>query len=759
MVCEFLAPTFLSLEIFTWLLNNVNNRKVGSMEQVKENTLAEPSQTEVIEDNQEPAVPTGLLSLVMMLQFHKKPADPEVLRHEFCPEGGDMDPILMVRAAKKLGVKARRATLKPERLEKAAFPLVAHAKDETFFIIGAANQGKVLIHVPGDRPQQITDDELWERWDGDAVLITSRSFLSGSERKFDLSWFIPVVVKYRKIFKEVLVVSFFIQLFALVTPLFFQVVMDKVLVHRGLTTLDVLVVGLLTITVFDVVLNGLRTYVFSHTTSRVDVELGARLFDHLMRLPIGFFNARPVGQVVARVRELESIRSFLTGNALTVVLDLFFTFVFFAVMFQYSTTLTWIVLASIPVYVIISVLITPELRNRTEEKFRRGAVNQAFLTESITGMETLKAMAVEPQMRQRWEEQLAGYAKASFRSVVLGVFGGQSVQMVSKVVTAVLLWKGAHLVIAGQLSVGQLIAFNMLSGQVAAPILRLAQLWQDFQQFRISMERLGDVLNVPTEPQQGLDRPSLPPIKGDIVFERVLFRYDTMAPEVLKQLSVNIKAGQIIGVVGRSGSGKSTLTKLVQRLYIPESGKVTIDGNDVSLLDPAWLRQQVGVVLQENILFNRSVRDNIALSDPAISMDRVVHASKLAGAHDFVLELPHGYDTELGERGAGLSGGQRQRIAIARALITDPRILIFDEATSALDYESERAIQDNMEDICRDRTVIIIAHRLSTVRHCDRIITVEDGQVIEDGTHEELLQLDGRYSNLWAAQVGETMQS
>ncbi|MCG8567055.1 MAG: cysteine peptidase family C39 domain-containing protein, partial [Desulfobacterales bacterium] len=434
-------------------------------ESIKEKINPVPPQADAEEVPVQPReVPTGLLSLVMMLQFHKKPADPEVLRHEFCPEGGDMDPLLMVRAAKKLGVKARRTTIKQDRLEKAVFPLVAHAKDETFFIIGAAREEKVLVQVPGERPLQINVDELWERWDGDAILITSRSFLSGGERKFDLSWFIPVVVKYRKIFKEVLLVSFFIQLFALVTPLFFQVVMDKVLVHRGLTTLDVLVVGLVTITFFDVILNGLRTYVFSHTTSRVDVELGSRLFDHLLRLPIAFFNARPVGQVVARVRELESIRSFLTGNALTVVLDLFFTFIFFAVMFQYSTTLTWIVMGSIPIYIIISILITPELRSRTEEKFQRGAINQSFLTESITGMETLKAMAVEPQMRQRWEEQLAGYVKASFKSVVLGVFGGQSVQLVSKIVTAILLWKGAHLVIAGELSVGQLIAFNMLSG-------------------------------------------------------------------------------------------------------------------------------------------------------------------------------------------------------------------------------------------------------------------------------------------------------
>ena len=703
----------------------------------------------------EPPVPTGLLCLVMLLQHLKKPADANTLAHEFCPGGRDMDPTTMVRAAKKLGIKARRVTIKPKRLEKAAFPVIAHKSDGQYFLIGAVKEGQVLVQVPGQQPEQMTVDELWENWDGDAVLMTRRSLLAGSDRKFDITWFIPVVVKYRKLFKEVLLVSLFIQFFALVTPMFFQVVMDKVLVNRGLTTLDVLAVGLLVITVFDIVLNGLRTYVFSHTTSRVDVELGARLFDHLMRLPISYFGSRPVGQIVARVRELESIRSFLTGNALTVVLDLLFTFVFFFVMFHYSPTLTWFVLASIPVYFVISILITPELRKRTEEKFQRGAVNQAFLTESITGMETLKSMAVEPQMRQKWEEQLAEYVRASFRSVVLGIYGGQSVQLVSKIVTVILMWTGAQLVINGEMTMGQLIAFNMLSGQVAAPILRLAQLWQDFQQFRISLERLADVLNVPTEPQQSLDRPSMPPVQGDISFDHVHFRYSPQGPEILRGVNLEIKAGQVLGVVGRSGSGKSTLTKLVQRLYIPESGTVMVDGHDLTLLDPAWLRQQIGVVLQENILFNSSVKDNIALSDPAMSMDSIIAAAKQAGAHDFILKLPQGYDTELGERGAGLSGGQRQRIAIARALVTNPRILIFDEATSALDYESERAIQDNMKEICAGRTVIIIAHRLSTVRGCDRIVAIEEGVVVEDGTHEELLEQKGRYATLWSAQIGE----
>ncbi|TQV78591.1 type I secretion system permease/ATPase [Denitrobaculum tricleocarpae] len=701
------------------------------------------------------AADTGVLCLTMMLHFLKLPADPEQIRHEYSPNGAPLDVMSLVRAARQLEVKARAVRVKPKRLEKSPFPAIAEAGDGTFFILARIAEGKALVHVPGQRPETITVDELLQRGTGQFIFLTRRAQLAGEDRRFDFTWFIPSIVKYRRLFGEVLLASLFLQLFGLVTPLFFQVVIDKVLVHRGLTTLDVLVVGLLAITVFEIILGGLRTYIFSHTASRVDVELGARLFRHLLALPIAYFGARQVGQTVARVRELESIRSFLTGNALTVVLDLLFTFVFFAVMYYYAPVLTWIVLGSIPFYVILSVAITPELRRRVEEKFQRGAVNQAFLVESVSGVETLKAMAVEPQMRQRWEEQLAEYVRASFRSVVLGMIGSQGVTLINKVVIAAVLWVGAKLVINGELTVGQLIAFNMLSGQVNQPILRLAQLWQDFQQFRISLDRLGDVLNAPAEPAQSPNRPALPAIKGDIIFDRTVFRYTPEGPEVLRGISLDIKAGQVIGVVGRSGSGKSTLTKLIQRLYVPESGRVLVDGTDLAMVDPTWLRRQVGVVLQENVLFNRSVRDNIALADPAISMEQVIEAAELAGAHEFILELAEGYDTILGERGSSLSGGQRQRIAIARALVTNPRVLIFDEATSALDYESERIIQDNMRSICAGRTVIIVAHRLSTVRRADRIVTIEAGQVVEDGTHEELLRSDGRYAALYKHQTGE----
>jgi subfamily B ATP-binding cassette protein HlyB/CyaB len=553
---------------------------------------------------------------------------------------------------------------------------------------------------------------------------------------------------------EVLVASFFLQIFALVSPLFFQVVIDKVLVHQSLRTLDVLVAGLVAISVFEVVLGILRTHLFSHTTNRIDVELGARLFHHLLALPLAYFQARRVGDTVARVRELENLRNFITGSALTLVIDLFFTSVFLVLMAFYSPLLTWIVLASFPFYIAISAGATPLFRYRLDQKFKRGAENQSFLVESVTGVETLKSMAVEPQMQRRWEEQLAGYVAASFRVISLGNVASQGVQLVNKLNTAALLYFGATLVIDGNLTVGELVAFNMLAARVTAPVLRLAQLWQDFHQARLSVTRLGDILNTTAEPTYSPGRAALPAIRGEVTFEHVGFRYRIDGPQVLHDVSLKIPAGQIVGIVGSSGSGKSTLGKLIQRLYLPESGRVLVDGIDLAAVDPSWLRRQVGVVLQDNILFNRSVRDNIALADPALSMERVIAAAKLAGAHDFVLELQDGYDTVIGERGATLSGGQRQRIAIARALTTNPRILIFDEATSALDYESERIIQHNMREITAGRTVLIIAHRLSTVRMADRIVTIERGRLVEDGSHEQLIGTGGRYATLHRVQAG-----
>lgn len=697
---------------------------------------------------------SGLLCTVLIARFYQLAADADQLKHQFASDAA-FECATIVRAARQLGLRSRLFTQPPEDLKHLPVPAIFQRQDGSFVILLKVADDKVLLHDPLAQGQSTaTHADFFESISGSYVLLTRRSFLGAAGQTFDISWFVPALMKYRRLFADVLIASFFVQLFALVTPLFFQVVIDKVLAHHAVSTLNVLAIGLLIISVFDVLLNGLRNYVFAHTTNRVDVTLGARLFNHLLRLPIAYFQVRRVGDTVARVRELETIRNFITGSALTLVIDLFFMVVFFAVMFYYSATLTWIVMGSLPCYLLLSLLVTPILRRRLDEKFRRGAENQAFLVESVTGMETLKAMAVEPQMQRRWEEQLAGYVNVSFETQNLGNISNQCATLISKVVTVSLLWVGASLVIDGDLSVGQLIAFNMISGRVSAPILRLVQLWQDFQQAGVSIERLGDVLNAPPEPGHNPNRTALPKIQGRVTFERVTFRYGPDRPQVLDGVNLDIKPGEIVGIVGRSGSGKSTLTKLAQRLFVPETGRVLMDGVDLAQVDPAWLRRQVGVVLQESVLFNRSVRDNIALANPAASMEAVVQAAKMAGAHEFILELPEGYDTSVGEQGTALSGGQKQRIAIARALLTNPRILIFDEATSALDYESERKVQDNMRIICQGRTVFIIAHRLSTVRDAHRIIVMDKGKVVEEGSHDQLLQTGGHYANLHAYQIG-----
>jgi ATP-binding cassette, subfamily B, bacterial HlyB/CyaB len=691
-------------------------------------------------------------TFVTLLTLQGIPADASQIKHRF--GGAVMGPEDMLRLALAMGLKARILRTRWDRLPHTPLPGIGVLKTGGFLLIAKSDAEKVLVQAPGFRPQLMSRADFEAGWDGRLLLVTTRAALVNLARRFDLSWFLGAIWKYRHLLSEVLIASFFLQVLALISPLFFQVVIDKVLVHRTETTLDVLIIGLVCIALFEAILGGLRTYLFAHTTNRIDVELGARLFRHLLALPLAYFQARRVGESVARVRELENIRVFITSSALTLIIDLFFTFIFLAVMFVYSAILTAVAAAAFPFYILISAGATPVFRQRLEEKFQRGAENQAFLVESVTGVETLKSMAAEPQMQRRWEEQLAAYVSASFRVLSLGNIATESVQLINKIVTAFILFFGARFVMDGSLTVGELVAFNMLASRVNTPVLRLAQIWQDFHQTRISVGRLGDILNTPPEPLFALGRAALPSIRGHIAFEQVTFRYRIDGPEILSDVSFSIPAGQIVGIVGPSGSGKSTLAKLIQRLYVPESGRVLVDGTDLALADPAWLRRQSAIVLQENILFNRSVRDNIALANPSAPMDAVIAAAELAGAHDFILQLPEGYDSIIGERGSTLSGGQRQRVAIARALMQNPRILIFDEATSALDYESERVIQANMRAIASGRTVLIIAHRLSAVRFADRILTIERGRLAEDGTHDQLIKTGGRYASLHRLQAG-----
>ncbi|ADG11520.1 type I secretion system permease/ATPase [Caulobacter segnis] len=700
----------------------------------------------------DPTAESGPIALASLLAMHRIATDAAQLRHAI-GHHQPLSPIDLVRLARKHeGVRARHRTARWADLTKLPLPALARGVDG-WFILGRVAGEDALVQYPGAEIAKIARPTLEADWTGDLVLITTREDVGGSTRAFDLSWFVPQIAKYRRLIGEVLLITLAINLLGLAAPLFFQNIVDKVLVHNTLSTLTVLAIGFVAVSLWETAFGWLRTRLYSETSQKIDVELGSKLFWHMLRLPLGYFEARRVGDTAMRVRQLESIREFLTNASLTVLVDPLFTIVFLVAMWVYSPSLFLISVLALPAYVAVAVLITGPLRARINEKFERGAANNALLIESIGGIQTVKASAVEPQWQDRWERQLAGYSLASQHVINLGNTGSQAIQLISKLNMAAILYFGAKAVIAHDLTVGGLVAFNMFAQRVSGPVIRMAQLWQDFQQVRLSIDRLGDVLNQPTEPGAG-SRVTLPDIVGTISFEGVKFRYGLDGPWTLEDIDLVVPAGRSIGIVGSSGSGKSTLTKLLQRLYVPASGRVLIDGVDIAQIDPAWLRRQIGVVLQENLLFTRSVRENIAIANPATPLEAVIEAAKLAGAHDFITRLPQGYDSLIEERGTNLSGGQRQRLAIARALVTNPRILIFDEATSALDAESEEIIQANLKAMARGRTVLIIAHRLSAIRQCDSIIALEKGRIVERGDHAELMAFNGRYADLHRRQLG-----
>lgn len=702
---------------------------------------------------------SGLVAFATVLAVHRIAVDVGQLRHSL----GHHRPIdaddLKRLARRQADVRARGLWTSYDKLARTPLPALANGP-AGWFVIAQVSEDEAIIQPPcpsldGVQPQvlKVTRDALQAMWSGELVLIATREGVGGVSRAFDVSWFIPQIVKYRRLIGEVLLVTLAINLLGLASPLFFQNVIDKVLVHNTLDTLTILVIGFGVVSIWETLFGWLRTRLYSRTSQKIDVELGTKLFRHLLGLNLSYFEARRVGDVAMRVRQLETIREFLTNASLTVLVDPFFTIIFLIVMWVYSPTLFLIAVLAIPCYAAVAFFVTGPLRTRIEEKFERSAANNALLVESIGGIQTVKAGAVEPQWQDRWDRQLAGYSQANQKVIDLGNTGSQLIQLISKINMVLILYFGARAVIEKDLTVGGLVAFNMFAQRVSGPVIRIAQLWQDFQQVRIAVERLGDVLNQPVEPGSG-SRAALPAVKGHVAFEGVKFRYGLEGPWTLEDIDLAIPAGATLGIVGSSGSGKSTLTKLLQRLYVPAAGRVLIDGVDIAQIDPAWLRRQIGVVLQENLLFNRSIRENIALANPAMPLERVIEAANLAGAHEFIVRMPQGYDTPVEERGTNLSGGQRQRLAIARALVTSPRILILDEATSALDAESEEIVQKNLKAIAEGRTVIIIAHRLSAVRQCDMLITLEAGRIVEHGSHAELLAANGRYADLHRRQSG-----
>lgn len=661
----------------------------------------------------------------------------------------------IIRTAKSLGMKVKSGSFSESAIEKITVPVIVQRKQGDFFIVLKRDtNGWTILNPESGAPAHITAQEFDNQY-VERMIILGKGKAAGQEtvQKFGFRWFIPTILKFKWQFISVLVAVFIIQIFGIMTPLMTQVVVDKVLSHQAINTLYTIAIGIFIAYIYELIISLAKNYLFVHTTNRIDVILSYKLFHHLFALPLKYFESRRVGETVARVRELDSIRSFLTGTPLSSMIDMVFIVVYIAVMFLYSVPLSIIVIASIPFFAILSLVVTPLFKRSLDRKFEAGAKAQSFLVESINGIQTVKSFALESDFEDKWGELQADCVSAGYKTSMISSTSGTVANFIQRIADLLILVFGAKAVISGSMTIGQLVAFRMLSGRVSGPVLRLVQLWQEYQQASLSVKRIGDIFNSPVEQSDMGKQQKLPAIQGNIGFENVRFRYRVDASDVIHNMSFDIPANRIVGFVGRSGSGKSTISKLIQRLYIPQSGKITVDGMDLSLMNPKQLRSQIGVVLQENFMFNGTVAENIAIHCPDKSMEEIVQAAKVAGAHDFIMELQEGYNTMIGEKGVSLSGGQKQRVAIARAIINNPRILIFDEATSALDYESESIIQNNMKDICQGRTVIIIAHRLSTLRIADEIMVVDKGEIIERGSHDELMNQGGFYNYLYNQQL------
>ncbi len=696
---------------------------------------------------------TGIACLDIVARMNRVDVDMRAIVKEYGIETVDLPVEDLMRIAKNTGFKIKRKKIEIAEISpQYPLPAIAQMKDNSYVVILGIkkDENKVLVLNPLASQPEPMDIEDFESQINDGIFILKHKNVV-SDMKFGFKWFFNEIMNYKKIIAQVLLGSFVIQLFGLVTPLFTQVILDKVLVHRTISTLNVLGFAFVVVAGFEFLLNLSRNYIFMHTTNKIDAKLGSKLFKHLFRLYYVYFENRQVGNIIARVRELDRIREFITNKCVSVVIDSFFSLVFVAIMLLYSVKLTLIAVSFVAIIGFIYLVVTPELRTRLEEKFQMGAIQNSYLVESVTGIQTVKSLSIEGSMFRKWEEKLGQYLKSSFNLAVIGNFTGSFCTLLQKLMTISILYLGVMLVINNQLTIGQLIAFQMFAGQFSGPILRLVNLWNDLQQALLSVDRIGDILNSPQE-IQSKDAITLRNVHGDIKVENLSFKYNLEAPMVLNRINLDIKAGMRVGFVGRSGSGKSTITKLIQRLYYTTEGTIFIDGIDIRNVNPVWLRTHIGIVLQENYLFSGTIKENIALPRPNMPMEAIIEVSKISGAHEFISKLPKGYDTEVGERGSSLSGGQKQRIAIARALITNPKILIFDEATSALDYESERIIKKNLNVITRGRTTIIIAHRLSTIKDCDLIVCFDNGNIVEQGTHEELLAKGGYYKHLYDAQ-------
>ena len=641
----------------------------------------------------------------------------------------------------------------PDLLTRLPFPAFALINGHPL-VLWQARQQQLLIGDPVAGQRWIDATELLNDVAGEqlAVLCLERS-ASTPKARFGFNWFVPAIQKHRSALLQVVITSFFVQLLGLFNPLLIQQIIDAVISQGNYSSLNVLGTLLVAMALAQALLGSLRTYLFSDTTNRIDISLGATIIHHLLRLPLGYFAKRPVGEVSSRIAELEKIRSFLTGTALTVLLDAIFSVVYIAVMLLYSVPLTFASLGVLPLFVGLTMGVAPIIRRQLRQQAEANARVQSHLVETLSGMETVKGQGMELPSEWRWEQLYGGQIEAGFRNTITSTAAGSANQFLGQVSGLIVIWFGAMLVLEGKMTLGQLIAFRILSGYVTSPLLRLASLWQNFQETALSLERLSDIVDHREEIEiAGENLPPIPPLQGAISYEGVNFRFGTSGPLQLLNVNFEIPAGSFIGIVGSSGSGKSTMLKLLTRLFDPLEGTIRIDGYDISKVDLYSLRTQVGVVPQDSLLFDGTVQANIALTRPDASFEEITGAAQVACAHDFIQALPGGYSSSVGERGSALSGGQRQRMAIARMVLKRPRLLVLDEATSALDVNTEQQVTRNLAEVYRGSTVLFITHRLGSLRHADRILVMHEGSLVEQGTHTELMQLGGRYATLYRQQ-------
>jgi ATP-binding cassette, subfamily B, bacterial HlyB/CyaB len=698
---------------------------------------------------------SALACFQMLSQLWKMPFRRDVLRRALINQKqrtGSVSLQFCGAIAELMGLTAQLAVIPADALTQLQTPVMVYWQ-EHFVLLYHVSEKSVVLASPDRGLVRIKPSAFTDWWEEEGEVLLLQPTRDTPQRKFGLSWFIPSVVQYRRVLLTVLIASFFVQLLGLANPLITQVIIDKVIIQNAAETLNILGSLLIGMAVLEGIIGTLRMNLFVDTTNRIDMKLGSEVIDHLLRLPLSYFEKRPVGELSTRINELENIRQFLTGTALTVVLDAVFSVIYIVVMIFYSPLLTIVALATIPLFGLLTLTVSPILRGQARLKAERNAEQQSYLVEVVSGVQTVKAQNIELQSRWKWQERYARYVTAGFKTVMTSTTSGALSAFLNQLSSLLLLWVGAYLVLKGQLTLGQLIAFRIIAGYTTSPLLRLIQLWQNFQETALSLERLSDILDTPQETSDA-DRLNIPmpQIQGSVCYENVTFRFPKSPNPQLNGVTIDIPTGTFVGVVGQSGAGKSTLTKLLPRLYDLESGRILIDGYDIHKVELYSLRQQIGTVLQDTLLFDATVQENIALTNPDATPEEIVQAAQVAYAHDFIMELPQGYNTKVGERGAALSGGQRQRVAIARTVLQNPNLLILDEATSALDLHSERQVCQNLMQTFQGKTVFFITHRLMTIRNADLILMMDKGVVAEQGTHDELMAMKGLYYALYRQQ-------